>query len=151
MATITQAASSTAYPATAATAKNGERVCTARPEAPVTTVPTGNVNDHHASENGGRARAVTVAATAAQSRARPHTGTPYSTANPRSAPAAGAGRTPPAAPPSRHTAVTDWPSGPSTMNSIGTAPAGPAPCRASRASSCRSTTTEPATPSPNSA
>ncbi len=56
-----------------------EPVCTASADVPVTTVPTGKVNDHQVSENGkaGRAvRAVIAAATASQPARITHTGSP---------------------------------------------------------------------------
>ena len=54
-------------------------VCRARPEAAVTQVPTGKVNDHQVRLNGSRwraARMVRAVARLAHNTAKPHTGRP---------------------------------------------------------------------------
>ncbi len=77
---------------------------TATPLAPVTTVPTGKVKLHQESEKGRPARAVRTvmaATSAAQNRAKPSAGTPYSSANTSAPPAYGSSRTAWALRPSR--------------------------------------------------
>jgi hypothetical protein len=89
----------------------------------VTQVPTGNVKLHQVGPNGippRTARAVSAAAIASHSIAKPHVGTPYSRAN-TSAPAGyGARRPSPATRAMFPAAVTDCPSGPSRIQQVGT-------------------------------
>jgi hypothetical protein len=113
---------------TAATTNRVAPVRAASAEVPVTQVPTGKVNDHQAGPNGRRSRAArTVKADArhAHSRAKPQSGTPRTTPRTTNPVAYGAGSTDSAAVPSRFAAVIACPSGPSTIQSVGTAAAAP--------------------------
>ncbi len=109
---------------------------------PVTQVPTGNVKLHQVSANGSRPPAVravpSVSATASISHiiANPQTGTPYSRAATAAPVAYGAGRTCAAALARLPAAVTDCPSGPSTIHSVGAIAAAPTLCWTSRDQIC---------------
>ena len=90
---------------------------------PVTNVPTGKVRLHHVSANGmprRRVRTVSWVASAIHSTANPHTGTPNSTAKTFIPLASSAVTASAAFAPSRPAAVMPWPSGPSTIHSVGT-------------------------------
>jgi hypothetical protein len=119
---------------------------------PVTQVPTGKVKLHQVSPNGSprrRARSVTAAAMASQAMANPQAGKPYSSAK-TSAPAGyGAGRARPATRARFPAAVTDWPSGPSTIHKVGTSTAGSVLCVTSRPQSSVMMMTEANSEMPN--
>ncbi len=78
--TIAHAATSARYPTSAAARKSSAPVCRYSALVPVTTVPTGKVNDHHGSPNGSPARAVRTVTAAGeqrpQQREAPSTGRP---------------------------------------------------------------------------
>ena len=90
---------------------------------PVTKVPTGNVRLHHVNPNGmprRMVRIVSAVANAIHNTANPQTGTPYRIAK-TPMPSARCGSTASAAlVPRSPAAVMDWPSGPSTIHSVGT-------------------------------
>ena len=104
--------------ATEATRSTSAPLRAARAMVPVTQVPTGNVKLHHVRAKGSPRRAVrTVIAAASASHiiAKPQVGTPYSRAKTAAPAAYGAGSTWAAWVPRFPAAVTDWPSGPSTI------------------------------------
>jgi hypothetical protein len=108
---------------------------------PVTQVPTGNVKLHQVSANGSpravrAVRRVIAAASTSHTMANPHTGIPYSSAATVAPVPYGAGSTWTAARPRLLAAVTDCPSGPSTIHSVGAMAAGPALCWTSRDQIC---------------
>src|SRR3954452_7030185 len=77
--TASQARTSPAKKSTAATRNRSAPDATARSDVPVTTVPTGKMNDHQARENGRplrAARTVSATASAPHRSAKPQTGTP---------------------------------------------------------------------------
>ena len=67
-----------------------------------------------------RVRTVSAVARAIHSTQKPHTGTPNRTAKTLIPPASSAGTASAAFVPSRPAAVMPWPSGPSTIHSVGT-------------------------------
>jgi len=108
---------------------------------PVTQVPTGNVKLHQVSANGSRpgaraVRTVIAAASTSQTMANPQTGIPYSSAATVAPVPYGAGSTCAATLPRLLAAVTDCPSGPSTIHSVGAIAAGPTLCWTSRDQIC---------------
>ncbi|ANZ40147.1 hypothetical protein BBK82_33050 [Lentzea guizhouensis] len=108
-------------------------------------MPSGKTKLHHVNANGNPRRATRTVAAAAittHSRANPHVVVPYRTAN-----AFWPGST--ATPASRLAAVIDWPSGPSTIHSAGTA--SPGPCWTSRCQICGTRHTVANRLTPNSA
>ncbi|MDE0777073.1 MAG: hypothetical protein OSB43_12425 [Nocardioides sp.] len=131
VATSSQAATSATYSATAATTRNGAPVAAASPDVPVTSVPTGNVNDHQVRVNGNpagvvrAARTVSARASEAHNRAKPHMGAPKRTSRVATASPYGAGRDAGAVTARVCEAVIDCPSGPSTIHRVGTAAAAP--------------------------
>ncbi len=137
-ATTSQATRSSAYSTTDAPRSAPVWLRAASAIVPVTHVPTGNVKLHQVSAKGRphrsrrAARTVIAAARTSHAIANPHAGTPYSSASTAAPDAYGAGSTPAAAVPRTPAAVTDWPSGPSTIHSVGTRTAGPAPRVTSR-------------------
>ena len=108
----------------------------------VTQVPTGKMKLHQVSANGSRplvwraVRTVSAAARTSHTMANPHTGTPYSRAATAAPVAYGAGSTDPATLARLLVAVTDCPSGPSTIHSVGTMIAAPTLCWTSRDQIC---------------
>jgi len=135
-ATTSQANTSSANRTTEAIRSASAWLRAARAMVPVTQVPTGNVKLHHVRAKGSPRRAVrtvTAAASASHIIANPQVGTPYSRAKTAAPTAYGAGSTWAAWVPRFPAAVTDWPSGPSTIHSVGTMTAAPGLCVTSRA------------------
>src|SRR6185437_16116398 len=102
---------------------------------PVTQVPTGNVKLHQVSPNGSplrTARSVMDAAMTSHAMANPQVGTPYSSAKTFAPVVYGACSVRPATLARFPVAVTDWPSGPSTIQEVGTMMAGSVLCVTSR-------------------
>ena len=96
---------------------------------PVTQVPTGKVKLHQVSPNGSplswrAVRRVTAAAMTSHAMANPQVGRPYSSANTEAPVAYGACRVGLATLARFPAAVIDWPSGPSTIQEVGTIRAG---------------------------
>jgi hypothetical protein len=92
---------------------------------------------------------VIAPATAAHSRAKPQIGRPKTRPKTAMPVEYGAGSARWATPPSRLAAVIDWPSGPSTIHSVGTMFAGPTFCWVSRHHTRVITTKEAIRLSPN--
>ena len=142
IATTSHASTSSTYSTTATSRSTVSELRAARAMVPVTQVPTGNVKLHQVRANGSRppaaraVRSVIAAASTSHIIANPHTGTPYSRAATAAPVPYGAGSTGLAALARLLVAVTDCPSGPSTIHSVGAMAAAPTLCWTSRAQIC---------------
>ena len=127
-ATTSQAAASSTNRTTDTTRSASAWLRAARAMVPVTQVPTGKVKLHHVRAKGSprrTVRTVIAAASTSHTMANPQVGTPYSRAKTAAPTAYGSGSTWAAWVPRFPAAVTDWPSGPSTIHSVGAMTAAP--------------------------
>lgn len=101
----------------------GSPVSTASKLVPVTQVPIGNVKDHQVKAKPiclFLARMVSKSAIGNHNQIKPHMGTPYTRANALKPVAKGSSMAVIAALPREHAAVIDCPTGPNTIQSVGT-------------------------------